>query len=116
MYSLQMFAETILGPRWDRARSSMSAQAHVCEMPLKHATARAEATCTGDVGLTLTRQFPDLRFVVQDRPLVVQQAEEVWAREVPEALTSGRLRLMAHDFFEEQPVKSAEVYVMRHIL
>lgn len=85
-------------------------------MFVKSALARAEAACTGGVSLTLAQKFSDLRFVVQDRPLVIQKAQEVWAREVPGALASGRLRLMVHDFFEEQPVKNADVYVMRLIL
>ena len=116
MHNLPSFLEIIRGSHWGRARSSTSVQARVGENTSKHNLAIAGAACIGGVSLTLAQRFPDLHFIVQDRPFVIQQAEEVWAREVPGALASGRLRLMTHNFFEEQPVKSADVYVMRLIL
>ncbi|KAI0931113.1 hypothetical protein AcW2_010267 [Taiwanofungus camphoratus] len=70
----------------------------------------------GGMSLDLAKKFPKLRFVVQDRASVVKQAEAVWLRELPEAVKTGRVKFMVHDFFTEQPVKGAEVYLMRYIL
>ncbi|PCH39010.1 S-adenosyl-L-methionine-dependent methyltransferase, partial [Wolfiporia cocos MD-104 SS10] len=70
----------------------------------------------GGTSLDLARRFPNLRFVVEDLPSTIQQAQAVWTREYPEALQSGRVKLVPHDFFTEQPIKGAEVYFMRSIL
>ncbi|THH23128.1 hypothetical protein EUX98_g8050 [Antrodiella citrinella] len=53
---------------------------------------------------------PQLKFIIQDRPPVIKQAESFWKRSMPDALKTQRTRLMVHDFFNEQPVKGAEVY------
>lgn len=71
---------------------------------------------SGGMSLELARRFPNLRFVVQDREVVIRKAEQVWLQELPVALRTERVKLMAHDFFTEQPVKSAAAFLMRHIL
>ncbi|KAH9942953.1 S-adenosyl-L-methionine-dependent methyltransferase [Amylocystis lapponica] len=70
----------------------------------------------GGLSLDLARKFAEMHLIVQDRPQVIEQAEVVWLRELPDAYNSGRVKLMAHDFFKEQPIKGAEVYFMRYIL
>ncbi|KAI4225567.1 MAG: hypothetical protein L6R36_003818 [Xanthoria steineri] len=74
----------------------------------------------GGVGgfvLQLLPVYPQLKFVVQDRLENVQQGEEdIFPREAPDAIPSGRVRFMAHDFFQENPVKGADVYWLRGIL
>lgn len=47
---------------------------------------------------------------------MIQQANAIWLRELPEAIETGRTKLMAHDMFTEQSVKGAEVYFMRYLL
>ena len=64
----------------------------------------------------LCNHFPLLNFVVQDRPAVIEKAEPAWQREWPEALKAGRIQFMPHDFFTENPMKGANVYLLRHIL
>lgn len=59
--------------------------------------------------------YGDLKFVIQDRPPVIEQAKAIWAAEYPQAL-SERVTLMPHDFFVENPVHGAEVYLLRYIL
>ncbi|PCH41151.1 S-adenosyl-L-methionine-dependent methyltransferase [Wolfiporia cocos MD-104 SS10] len=70
----------------------------------------------GGTSLDLAGRFPNLRFVVEDLPSTIQQAQAVWTREYPEALQRGRVKLVPHNFFTEQPIKGAEVYFMRYIL
>lgn len=42
--------------------------------------------------------------------------EEVWPVENAAALAEGRVEFMPHDFFQANPVKGAEVYLLRWIL
>lgn len=64
---------------------------------------------TGGVAIEISRYFPEIKCIVQDFPEVIHGAE------VPEDL-KGRVQFMAHDFFEEQPVKGADVYFLRWTL
>lgn len=65
----------------------------------------------GSVAMEIAQHLPEIKCVVQDLPDVIQGAE------VPEDLKRGeRLRFMAHDFFQEQPVKGADVYLLRWVL
>lgn len=59
----------------------------------------------GDLAMRLAERFPHLEIIVQDLPHVVGEAnlDAAW-----------RVKLMAHDFFEEQPVRDADVYLYRH--
>jgi len=70
----------------------------------------------GGTSLDLAKRYPNLRFIVEDRPSTIQQAEVVWMREYPEAIQTGRVKLLPHNFFSEQPIKGADVYFMRWIL
>ncbi|KAK5111515.1 hypothetical protein LTR85_011863 [Meristemomyces frigidus] len=62
---------------------------------------------TGETAFALTVRFPELHVVVQDVPSNIDQAKQHAARAVI---------FVAHDFFEPQPVKDADVYVLRWIL
>ncbi|EON63934.1 hypothetical protein W97_03162 [Coniosporium apollinis CBS 100218] len=67
----------------------------------------------GSIGfacVTLARAYPDLSFVVQDLPKVVDGAHE----KIPESLRD-KIKFVAHDFLTEQPVKDADVYLFRWI-
>ncbi|KAL8940715.1 MAG: hypothetical protein Q9216_002665 [Gyalolechia sp. 2 TL-2023] len=74
----------------------------------------------GGVGgfvLQLLPIYPKLKFVVQDREENVQQGEtEIFPREAPDAIPSGRVKFQVHDFFKENTVKGADVYWLRGIL
>lgn len=72
---------------------------------------------SGGFALQMSRHYPRLNFVIQDRGPVLKQGQgEVWPKENPGALKDGRVRFMEHDFFEENPVKRADVYWLRYIL
>ena len=64
---------------------------------------------SGAIAVELARKFPHLRCVVQDLPGTIETAR------VPTDV-SERVSLMAHDFFVEQPVCDADVYLIRWVL
>ncbi|KAF2468415.1 sterigmatocystin 8-O-methyltransferase precursor [Lindgomyces ingoldianus] len=65
----------------------------------------------GLVSIALAKEFPDLQFVVQDLLKVIEDAKTKAPAEL-----SDRLIFQAHNFFEEQPVKNADIYFFRWIL
>ncbi|KAJ7143712.1 hypothetical protein C8R44DRAFT_845906 [Mycena epipterygia] len=71
------------------------------------ASAYAEADADGGGGL---------RFVIQDRPVVVEMGEKAWRAKCPELLESGAVRFQVHDFFTPQPVVDAAVFLLRVVL
>ncbi|KAI8630832.1 S-adenosyl-L-methionine-dependent methyltransferase [Xylariaceae sp. FL1651] len=71
----------------------------------------------GGFCLQLSHLYPDLKFVVQDRAPVLEQAEsKVWPKENQAALEAGRVQFVPHNFFEPNPTKDADVYWLRYIL
>lgn len=97
----------------------ISSTPHLLDYPWKdlgRATVVDVGGGQGGFPMQLSRLYPDLDFVVQDSPAMIEQAREFWARENPEALARGRTRLAPHDFFLENPVKRADVYWLRYIL
>ena len=71
----------------------------------------------GGFDIQLSHLYPDLKFVVQDRgPVIQQAARTVWAKEAPQALAKGRVSFVEHDFFEPNPVQGADIYWLRYIM
>ncbi|KAI1635562.1 S-adenosyl-L-methionine-dependent methyltransferase [Biscogniauxia mediterranea] len=67
----------------------------------------------GFVCADLARRWRNLRFVVQDLPRTVESAPRPVCAD-PQC--AARIALEAHDFFDEQPVRGADVYFLRWIL
>lgn len=65
----------------------------------------------GQVSIDLARRFPGLHFIVQDLASVASEAKG----DLPAEL-EHRVEFMIHDFFTEQPVKDAAVYLFRWVL
>ena len=65
----------------------------------------------GSVSIALAQSFPSLHCIVQDQADVVKVAQT----NLPPDLAT-RVAFMQHDFFTEQPVKGADVYLLRWIL
>ncbi|KAJ3578752.1 hypothetical protein NPX13_g1815 [Xylaria arbuscula] len=61
----------------------------------------------GDAAFSIARQYPDIRLIVQELAEVVAMSKEEPGLNVT---------FMVHDFFNEQPVKGADVYLLRWIL
>ncbi|KAL9038899.1 MAG: hypothetical protein Q9180_002852 [Flavoplaca navasiana] len=71
----------------------------------------------GGFDIQLSRLYPKLKFVVQDRGPVLQRAQQtIWPKEAPAAFAEGRVQFVEHDFFNTNPVSGAEVYWLRYIL
>jgi SAM-dependent methyltransferase len=66
----------------------------------------------GLIPIAIARKFPNLKFIVQDldEP-VIRNADAKKPADV-----ADRVSFMVHDFFKEQPIKSADVYFFRAIL
>ncbi|TFY79279.1 hypothetical protein EWM64_g4731 [Hericium alpestre] len=109
-----------LGPRFDAAMFNlgMIGGGRVLSPPLYYGSATIVDVGGGFGGMSLdlAKRYPSLSFIVQDEPEVIAQASDIWKQEMPTALESRRVKLMAHDFFSEQPVKGADVYNLRYIL
>ncbi|GFF50688.1 sterigmatocystin 8-O-methyltransferase [Aspergillus udagawae] len=94
--------------------------AHLYDYPWKSLGKAQIVDVGGGVGgfcIQLSRLYPELNFVVQDRAPALKQAQSsVWPKENPQALAEGRVSFMTHDFFHENPVKGADVYWLRYIM
>ena len=65
----------------------------------------------GSLSIAIAERFPSLRCIVQDKDEVIHKGQE----SLPPTL-SDRVTFMGHDFFTEQPIKDADVYILRFIL
>ncbi|KAF3190679.1 hypothetical protein TWF788_008200 [Orbilia oligospora] len=52
-----------------------------------------------------------------DKSQVISKGEaELWPKESPSALQEGRVKFIEHDFFQENPIKGADIYWLRYVL
>lgn len=70
----------------------------------------------GHVSLNISKAFPQLKVVVQDLSPVIAQAEELWGKDHPEAVSEKTVRFVPFDFRNDSPVPNAAVYYVRHVL
>lgn len=66
----------------------------------------------GSVSRLLATHFPKLRFIVEDLPEVITEAER---EDIPKEI-KDRVQFLRHDMFKEQPVKQADVYYFRSVM
>ncbi|KAF7867207.1 hypothetical protein EAF04_005290 [Stromatinia cepivora] len=73
---------------------------------------------TGNVSLELASALPDrkLKFVVQDRKEVISLVDQTAVLADLKSGVETSVEFMEHDFFKPQPVKCADVYLLRLIL
>ncbi|KAI0087858.1 O-methyltransferase [Irpex rosettiformis] len=71
---------------------------------------------TGSKMLPLAKTYDHFKFVVQDRPDVIGNATEFWNANIPGAISSGRVKIQAHDFFTLQPVQKPAVFYLCNII
>lgn len=71
---------------------------------------------TGHASIALAQEFPDLSFIVQDLPEVVAGGPTYLTSQGDGQDLSPRISYIAQNFFDPQPVKDADVYLLRMIL
>ena len=69
----------------------------------------------GHVAVELARQFTQLNFIVQDQADVAARGEKQMRLGNLDASIADCIKYQVHDFFTEQPAKSADVYLLRQI-
>ncbi|KAJ7982955.1 S-adenosyl-L-methionine-dependent methyltransferase, partial [Mycena polygramma] len=69
----------------------------------------------GHLSLSIAKRFPKLRFVVQDLQHQVDEAKDHWSSNFVEHVEGGMVEFQGHDFFTPQPVKNADVFLLRYI-
>lgn len=67
----------------------------------------------GTIAYALAKAFPNPKFIVQDLPEIVSQAQA--AQNGVEKEIASRVSFLPHDFFTTQPIKNADVYFLRMI-
>lgn len=70
---------------------------------------------TGGAAITLAKAFPQLSFIVQDLHSNAENGEKAAAESLPADIKS-RITFQGHDFMDPQPVRGANVYLLRMIL
>lgn len=71
---------------------------------------------TGTHSMNIARTYPNLNFIIQDRPEVIEKGLALWTRELPEYVQNGKVQLAPGDFFQPQSVTGARVYFLHTIL
>jgi len=59
---------------------------------------------------------PLLKFTIQDLPSVYDQAIVYWNQYDPKLIPDGQVTIQVHNFFTPQPVKDADVFLLRYLL
>ncbi|KAJ3519830.1 hypothetical protein NM688_g9245 [Phlebia brevispora] len=72
----------------------------------------------GNFSLEVAKIRPDLTFILEDRPPVMEKAEKYWKKQAPQLSASGNVHFIGHDFFVPQPnlPVQPDVFFMRTIL
>ena len=68
----------------------------------------------GHSSIAIAERFPRLNFVVQDLPETIANAQKSFS--ALQSAVKDRIRFMAHDFFQPQPLVDADVFLLRMII
>ncbi|KAF7304095.1 hypothetical protein MIND_00641000 [Mycena indigotica] len=72
----------------------------------------------GHVSLAIAQKHPKLKIVNQDLARQVGLAKQYWETEMPSHIENQRVEFQGdadHDFFQPQPVKNADIFLLRFI-
>jgi 6-hydroxytryprostatin B O-methyltransferase len=69
----------------------------------------------GDAAIAIAEAFPHLKLVVQDLPRNTDNGRKMLESSPKKALAE-RVTFQGHDFMEKQPVRDADVYLLRTVL
>lgn len=71
---------------------------------------------TGSACHEIMKKNPLLKFTIQDLQNAVDQAIASWNYHEPKAIADGQVTIQTHDFFSPQPIKNADIFLLRNIL
>ncbi|KAF8147448.1 S-adenosyl-L-methionine-dependent methyltransferase [Mycena galopus ATCC 62051] len=71
---------------------------------------------TGHQSMTIAKRYPHLRVVVQDLGSPIELAKAYWKECFPVHINNKMVDFNVHNFFTPQLIKSAAVFLLRHIL
>ncbi|KAJ7140426.1 S-adenosyl-L-methionine-dependent methyltransferase [Mycena filopes] len=71
---------------------------------------------TGHILLPVAERYPELRVILQDLAPNMEEAKQYWTTHLMDHVDRGMVEFQAHDFFDAQPVKDADVFFLRHIM
>ncbi|KAJ7748947.1 S-adenosyl-L-methionine-dependent methyltransferase [Mycena metata] len=69
----------------------------------------------GHSSLTIAQRYPELHMMVQDLAHTVEEARKYWHTHFVDHANRGMVEFQAHDFFTPQPVKNANIFLLRII-
>ena len=70
----------------------------------------------GHASIALAKAFPKLHFTVQDFKAVVEAGEREFVQEAKDnSELKERVKFMTHDAFKDQPIKGANIYLLRSV-
>lgn len=67
----------------------------------------------GVIATAIAKKFPQISCIVQDVPETIAQA--LSNPRISDPTLGSRITFMAHDFFTDQPIKNADIYLFRCI-
>ncbi|EJC99901.1 S-adenosyl-L-methionine-dependent methyltransferase [Fomitiporia mediterranea MF3/22] len=72
----------------------------------------------GHVALEIAKVYPRLQMVIEDRPLVIEEAKQFWQENLPTHVSNGHVHFIGTDFFEAQPSLpgTVSVFLLRMII
>ncbi|KAJ7491683.1 O-methyltransferase [Mycena galericulata] len=70
----------------------------------------------GHLSLTIAKRYPHLRVVTQDLGSPIKLSKAYWTENFPQHVDKQMVDFQVNDFFTPQPVKDADVFLLRYIL
>ncbi|KAJ7832037.1 O-methyltransferase-domain-containing protein [Mycena olivaceomarginata] len=70
----------------------------------------------GNFALPFSKRYPHVMISLLDLPGPISQAKELWSKENPTAVNSGKVQFVEADFFKPIPVKENDIYYLANIL
>ncbi|KAJ7235736.1 O-methyltransferase [Mycena haematopus] len=70
----------------------------------------------GHASLAIAQKHPGLHIINQDLGPAIELSKTHWGKHLPTHVENKLIDFQVHDFFTAQPVKDADVFLLRHIL
>ncbi|ESK85094.1 S-adenosyl-L-methionine-dependent methyltransferase [Moniliophthora roreri MCA 2997] len=70
----------------------------------------------GHYMIDLLKKHPNFKAVIQDQPMMIEQAKEYWTKEHPQAIEEKKVDFVPFNFFTDRAVEGCDVYYLKSIL